>query len=214
MGCCNTDAYDQTFNMKRARKQLKQYLHKGAQRTTIPLVKILRELPLKGKSVLDVGGGMGTIVFETLDRGAVQVQMVEQSRPYLQVFREEVDRRGLSAQVTPHYGDFVQIADEIAKADLVVLDKVICCYPDYQQQIKCVMRKAENWIAYSLPVDVWWVRWRNDLFNIWKKCIGKEFRTFVHPTSNLEALVVENGFTKSVDLRRGSWQYVLFERQL
>ena len=46
----------------------------------------------------------------------------------------------------------------IDQADLVVLDKVICCYPDFHTQIGSAATKAEKWIAYSLPVDIWWVK--------------------------------------------------------
>ena len=80
--------------------------------------------------MLDIGGGIGAIQLELLAAGASRAQAVDASEAYVETARAEAERRGYGDQTTARVGDFVELAPSIEPADVVTLDRVVCCYPD------------------------------------------------------------------------------------
>ena len=85
MSCCQTQ-YDHKFNLQRAKEELQNYLDGKMRKNSRLLVNMLKELPLKEKSLLDIGAGIGTIIFELFPRGLRQVTYNEISEAYLKAF--------------------------------------------------------------------------------------------------------------------------------
>src|SRR6476646_10047123 len=132
MDCCgpeDTD-YDRQCDARHAAQHLRDYQHDGPRGLTRALIDGLAADGLEGRTVLDIGGGVGAVHHELLRSGAVAADDVDASRAYISAAREEAERQGHAERVTYVTGDFVALADEIEPADLVALDRVICCYED------------------------------------------------------------------------------------
>ena len=210
--CCQ-QLYDTTFDRKRAESELQRYQRKGIPKTTRPLVEAVRDLPLQDMTLLDIGGGMGSVVFELLDRGMAEATHVELSSAYRRVFLSEVERRELSERVTSWQGDFLDLYDRTEPADLVTLDKVICCYENYEELVGRSVAKTRRWYAYSIPRDVWWVRIGHWLGEQIKRLRKNSFETFLHPPDEIEHLLEQAGFRKIEQRHQREWLIAVFENK-
>jgi Methyltransferase domain len=140
VGSCSGTRHDQLplpgrrrdFGERTARHDLKRYRKRGPSKPTRLLLEALRREGVEHATVLDVGGGIGAIQHELLDAGADRATSVEASAAYLRAATEEAERRGHDDRITNQAGDFVALADRVAPADVVTLDRVICCYPDME----------------------------------------------------------------------------------
>ena len=94
-------------------------------------------------------------------------------------------RRGVVERVRYEVGDFVALAGETEPADLVILDRVVCCYPLYQPLIEEAMRHAERYFAFSYPRDVWYVHVAIAFENAIRRIRTNPFRAFVHPVEGM-----------------------------
>src|SRR5207247_1658949 len=79
---------------------------------------------------LEVGGGIGAIQLELLKAGAARAVSVELTPTYEDIARQLLDEAGLADRVERKVMDFAQAAAQVDSADVVVLNRVICCYPD------------------------------------------------------------------------------------
>ncbi|MGE5101239.1 MAG: methyltransferase domain-containing protein, partial [Deltaproteobacteria bacterium] len=79
----------------------------------------MRAVGVDGASLLDIGGGVGAIHHTLLDAGATNARHVDVSPDYINAAREEAGRRGHADRVLFLRGDFVQLAPEVADADVV-----------------------------------------------------------------------------------------------
>ena len=68
--CCNRDAYDETFGDRFARRVARRCRRRGLDRTRRRLVDFLSAHGLEGRTVLEIGGGVGEVHLELLRRGA------------------------------------------------------------------------------------------------------------------------------------------------
>jgi SAM-dependent methyltransferase len=192
--CCGFEhTADLHFTQVKAAKEVQQYRLKGPGRTTRLLLDGLTKAELAGGSLLDVGAGIGTFTLEMIKRGATNAFVVDASSSYLTAASEEATRLLPRAQIQFVHGDFVSIADQMPAADLVTLDRVICCYPLYTPLLTQALRHAERGFAYSYPRDRWYVKavvWLENVIRSRKS----SFRTFVHPESQMKQLIEGAGF--------------------
>ena len=125
-GCCNPTDYRRLFSSKQARRDARRFRRRGLRGTSRDLVELAGDV--HGASVLDVGGGVGAIELELLSAGAERATNVELSGGYEETAAELIAERGVETRVERRVGDFVTA--EIEPHDVVVMHRVVCCYPD------------------------------------------------------------------------------------
>src|SRR5258708_39620563 len=130
MPSCQCQGIETQFNRREAANKLADYRKKGPLPSTRLLIAALLDAGVQDRTLLDIGGGIGAIQCELLKAGARAAVNVDASSAYLGAAQQEAHRQGLSGRVEYHQGDFVELADAIPPADIVTLDRVICCYPD------------------------------------------------------------------------------------
>ena len=209
--CCQTD-YDALFDDRAARRELAEYRRRGPRGTTARLLAAIRDEGVVGASVLDIGGGVGVIGAELLTAGAASLTGVEASGPYLATAREEIDRRGFADRATFHHGDFVTRAPEVEKADVVTLDRVICCYEDWTALVDRSLERARRLYGLVYPVDRWWMRLSVGLVRGISRLFGQPAPFAVHPDREVDARIRAAGFTPILQERGLAWQTVLYRR--
>lgn len=209
--CCRAD-YDTIFDDRTARRELADYRRKGAAGTTARLIDAVRALGAEGAEVLDIGGGVGVVGTELLLAGAARLTDVDASHPYLAAARLEVDRRGFGERATFRYGDFVEVASEIAPADIVTLDRVICCYGDWTALVDRSVERARRTYGVVFPVERWWVRAVVGAGNLGLRLFRKRFKFHVHPERTLDARIRAAGFERRFHHRGVIWQTAVYAR--
>jgi len=130
MGCCQCQGIEKMFNKKTALRELKKYNKKGPSKTTRMLLEAIEAWGIQDREFLDIGGGVGAIQYYLLDRGARKGISIDASSAYLKVAEEEATRRGIEGKIEYRHGDFTTVASDKDQADIVTLDRVICCYDD------------------------------------------------------------------------------------
>jgi magnesium-protoporphyrin O-methyltransferase len=210
--CCH--GLEQAFGDRTATRHLKRYRKRGPSKSTRRLLDALRAEGVQGASVLDIGGGVGAIQHELLATGAAHATGVDASPAYLRAAREEAERRGHEARVSAYEGDFVALADTIPDADLVTLDRVICCYPDMEALVGRSAAHARRLYGLVHPRDRWWTRLGFRLANLGFRLIRTDFRAYVHPITAVDSVARTDGLT--LRSRNGVgpiWQVAVYARE-
>ena len=143
MSCSHCVGIEREFDKKTAAKDLKRYRKKGPSKTTQMLLSALKANEISGNTLLDIGGGVGTIQHELIKAGIQEATGVDAASAYLEAVKEEAERLGHTDHMRFIYGDFVDKADQIPPADIVTLDRVICCYPDMDNLVRLSLERAK-----------------------------------------------------------------------
>jgi magnesium-protoporphyrin O-methyltransferase len=212
--CCDfTDTVDQQFTTKKAGQELERYRRKGAGPTTRLLIEGISNAGLTDGTLLDIGAGVGALTFELLEQGIRRAVMVEASAAYAAAASNEANRRKLATHVDFVCGDFLEVAGAVPMASVVALDRVVCCYPLYEELLSEALRHAERGFSFSYPRERWYVRAGMSLDNALRQRKSK-FRTYVHPESRMRELIVGAGFELIFQKLTLIWSVDVFARRL
>lgn len=210
---CHCDATDRHFGPARAQKELAAYRRRGPKGTARLLLRLLRESQARADTLLDIGAGVGVLHHELLADGVRAAVHVEAARAYVQAAQDEAARRGHAGRVQFHHGDFLALAPAIAPAELVTLDRVLCCYPDLDPLLLASAARTQRYWAASFPRDRWYVRLHTSWQNRLRARAGNAFRTFVHPVAHIYDLLGRAGLRPLRVCRRPVWEVVLCMRE-
>lgn len=167
---------------------------------------------IAGASLLEIGCGVGALHQRLLEQGAARAVGVDLAQPVLDEARAWAGERGLAARVDYRLGDFVDIHAKLPAADVVLLDKVICCYPDAETLVARSLAKAGRLYAYTLPRDRWATRVGVAITGLGLWLLRSAFRTYVHDPARVAAWVTAAGF-KPVYLKcTFLWRTEVFRR--
>lgn len=214
MGCCPPDdaGFDRQFNARHAAQQLRAYQEDGPRGLTRDLIEALGAGGVEGETVLDIGAGVGAVHHELLRSGAAAATDVDASHAYIAVARDEARRQGHADRVRYLDGDFVALADEVDPADLVALDRVICCYPDMAALVGRSAGLARRRYGLVYPRDTWLARVGIAVLNVGFRLSRSPFRSYVHRTADVEEIVGAHGLVKRRQRTTLIWQMALYER--
>jgi magnesium-protoporphyrin O-methyltransferase len=211
---CQCCAIDDQFDRARAEQDLRQYHRKGPQSTTRHLVRVLRQRSPAGSTVLDIGGGVGVIHHELLNAGFERAVHVDRSQAYIDVAQREASAAGHADRVRFIHGDFRAVADALEPADVVTLDRVVCCDADYATLLPLAAQRARQVLAMTFPRDRWLVRAFVALSNAWRRMRGSAFRVYVHSPQAMATLLQRLGMHRALADTTFAWNIELWERAL
>jgi SAM-dependent methyltransferase len=212
MDGCGCDAGFEIFDGANAKHDVERYRKAGPDTTTRMLLDMIGARGVRGASVLDIGAGIGVIDHELLQAGAGHATLVDASAPSLEAARSEARRRGHLDRIEFVDGDFVSRAPTIDTADIVTLDRVVCCYPDMEALVRLSASRARALYGLVLPRDRAIVRWGLRLANVWFRFRGYAYRSFVHPNARVDDVVADAGLRPVDEARTFLWRVVLYER--
>lgn len=207
---CQCQAIERQFDRRVAARQLKRYRRKGPARSTQMLIDALRAEGIQGATLLDIGGGVGAIAHELLRAGAATATSVEASAAYIAAAREGAEGQGHDDRVAYYHGDFVELAPQIESADIVTLDRVICCYGDLESLVGLSSARARKLYGVVYPRETWWVKLGVALINLGCRLRWQAFRAFVHPAEAVEAIVRRHGLERRFYRQTFIWQVVVY----
>lgn len=213
MNCCRhcEDAAD-LFNGRAARRDLRRFRSRGPSATTRLLLDALLAQRRDDQTLLDVGGGVGAISHGLLRAGFSRAVQVDASGAYLAAAEQEAERRGLRGAVTYHHADFVELAPHLAPADVVTLDRVICCYPDMDRLVASSAAKAQHLYGLVFPRQLMVTRVGTSLANSWFRLRGSAFRTYLHSTEQVEGILHRHGFRRTSLAQTFLWYVATYAR--
>jgi 16S rRNA G966 N2-methylase RsmD len=210
--CCDRPGYQTVFDDRFARRSARAYRRRGLNHTQLRMVSFLTERGIKDASVMEIGGGVGDLQVELLSRGARGATNLEISRNYETEAAALLEQSGMAGRVRRRFVDIAASPDEVESADVVVLHRVVCCYPDYQRLLSAAASHARRLLVFSHPPRNRFTRALLYCENLLHRLRGSDFRAFVHPPAAMIAAVEAQGLSVSYRHRGLSWDIVGFER--
>ncbi len=205
-GCVNT------FSTKDADDDLRSYRREGPGSVTRALIDAIRAEGIEGASLLDIGGGVGAIQLELLASGLGTATSVDASEAYVAIARSEADRRGFADRTSHRIGTLTDLADEVGSADIVTLDKVVCCNADLPLLLGDVVLRARRMVGLVYPRDRWWNGIAAAVLAAWGRLTRDSTRWYVHSETELDNILTCGGFKRREIDRTFIWQVALYVR--
>lgn len=205
--CCDPGEYDVVFTSKYARKTAKSLRKSGLDATAAKMADFVTEQGLAGATVLEIGGGVGGLQLELLRRGASSATNVELSKAYESEAAKLLGESGLTDGVTRLIVDVVTNPEAVPAADIVVLHRVLCCYPDGAALLGAAADHARRMLVFSYPRHRLLTRAGSLVENLGYGIRRQDFRVFVHSPETLLAAAAERGYTPVSEGQNTWWQY-------
>lgn len=195
-----------------ARRYRKRFARKGFEPSQKQLVEGLTRSGFQGATLLEIGCGVGYLHQRLLQLGAAKAVGVDLSARMLEEARAQARDQGLIGRTEYREGDFVELADGVAPADIVILDKVICCYPDADALVHSSARKALRCYAFTLPRERWSVRTALWFGRVMLALIRCGFRAYVHDPALIDLRLTQAGFERVFEDRTFVWLTRVYSR--
>jgi 2-polyprenyl-3-methyl-5-hydroxy-6-metoxy-1,4-benzoquinol methylase len=211
-GCCPSHDYRRIFNQRFARRLTNRYRKRGLDKTARKMVEFLRQLGVEGASVLEIGGGVGELEIELLQAGAGHAQNLELSPAYEHQARTLAEQAGVQGRLDWRLHDLAEDPGAVAPADLVVLHRVVCCYPDYARLLSAAADHARRALVFSYPPRNPLSRAFYSVFNLVMRLTRSSFRGFAHPPDAMVAVLEDRGLRRTYRHRSRIWQVAGLER--
>jgi SAM-dependent methyltransferase len=177
------------------------------------LAALLRTGP-SGRSVLELGCGPGAMLTELLLAGADRATGVDLSEKTLAEARDRLEEAGVADRSSLSVGDAAHIP--LVPHDWVVLDKVICCYPDADALLTNSIEAASDVYAFAVPASYGWrglvARIGIALENVSLAVLGRPCPGYVHDVRLIEERLRVAGFRPSYRGTSHTWEIAVFER--
>ena len=214
MSCCEAPppAWANQFNRRRAVRELRDYRRRGPIPTTKALIGALVRMGVGQSTLLDIGGGVGAIQIELLAAGARAATSVDAASSYQDIARVEAERRGVTDRITYLLGDFVELASEVSTADIVTLDRVVCCYAHMEPLLRLSAERCRRLYGLVYPRERWLAHAVVGVENAFRRLVRNPFRSFIHSVEAMDELIRSLGFTLRHKLRTLAWEVVIYER--
>jgi 2-polyprenyl-3-methyl-5-hydroxy-6-metoxy-1,4-benzoquinol methylase len=211
--CCDPQSYDDFFTPRLARRAARRYRNKGLDRTARRMVAFLEQRGIEGATVLEVGGGVGELQIELLKRGAASAVNLELSSAYDEEATRLLREAGFEAAAERRLHDIAAHPEGVEPADVVVLHRVVCCYPDYERLLGAAADHARSLLVFSYPPRNGISRLLLGAQNLFFKLRGKGFRTFAHPPNRMLGVLERRGLRRAYAHHPVVWQIAGFERR-
>lgn len=177
----------------------------GPEATQRQLIDGIQAEGLAGAELLEIGCGTGYLHQALLRLGAGRAIGVDLSEKMLAIARAEARTAGLGVRTEYRQGDFTGMAEDLPETDIVILDKVVCCYPDWQTLVEHSLRKTRRLYALTYPRDraltragVRIMRW-----GLWiARCC---YQPYIHDPFLIQEAIQAKGFRRVYRAKTISW---------
>jgi magnesium-protoporphyrin O-methyltransferase len=175
----------------------------------------IKEEGLAGSSVMDIGCGTGELIVRALEAGAIQATGADLSSEAIAQASAQARNAGFEDRVDLWVGDAA--VEPLEPHDVVILDKVICCYPDADALIGQSTAAAGRLYAFAVPESrgFWGLvaRARWFVFGLFERLQGGSLPRFIHERTDIEAKVLAAGFRPLHTGRRFVWFVGVYARR-
>ncbi|HQU14640.1 MAG: hypothetical protein B7Z66_04760 [Chromatiales bacterium 21-64-14] len=197
MSCCcpHAQSAGRLFSFF-AHRYRKRFERRGFEPSQRQLMAGLGQAGFTGASVLELGSGVGHLHQTLLEQGATTATGIDLAPKMIEEAWRWAADRGLADRTRYIEGDFMTLAESIEPADVTVLDKVVCCYPDADGLVHRSLEKTRRVYALTYPRDRWYVTGAITVGAWLLKLTGSDFRPYAHSPAQIERWITAAGFSK------------------
>ena len=204
--CCSPKGYRWVFSERNAAADARRYRRKGLDSTSRRIVDFLKDQGVDGRSVLEIGGGVGAIQIELLKAGAATALGIELTPTYEEVASGLLREAGLEDRVERRIMDFAEAHAAVPAADIVILNRVVCCYPNMPKLVGAAAEHARQTLVMSFPRETWWARIGLSVGNFGLRLFRREFQVFLHPPKKIIETSERRGMRTVLDQAGPFWE--------
>jgi magnesium-protoporphyrin O-methyltransferase len=215
MDCCTHQrGLNQLFNDALAREEAQRYLKAGLDKHARRLMEAVVARGVEGAELLEVGGGVGGLHVELLKRGAARAVNVDIASGYLAAAQNVAQQLGLRDRVDYQRADFAREAEAVPSADITLLHRVVCCYPDMPTLITAAAQHTRRTLALSFPRGAWYMHLARYVMNFGMWLSRSGFRFYVHSPLAIRRTAEAAGLRVVAQRTSWPWQMLILERPL
>jgi SAM-dependent methyltransferase len=195
---------------RRTDRMLRTYRRRGLGRTASAVLDYVAGSDLKGAETLELGSGVGGLTVAMAKAGAASCLGIDLSAQMVAAAARLATETGVAERVAFQQGDGATAT--LAPVDIVVLDAVICCYPDPARLLANTCGAARRAYILTIPDDrELLTRVIRMLLPLQGLVLGSGFRFYVHPADEIIETVERLGLWKALDSRIGlGWRLLAF----
>ncbi len=212
MGCCDTSGGTGRFFSRFSGRYMRRYERAGLETTQRQLCAALEAAGIKDKTLLEIGCGVGYLHQHLLVKGAKSAVGVDLSVAMLKEAEALAAKQGLADRTHYEQGDFRDMASRMQSADITLLDKVICCYPDAEGLLAATTSRTNVLCALTFPRGHGVNRLAVRLASLFLRVFGSSYRPFVHNPEAVDVWIRSAGFRRISDARTLFWFTRVYQR--
>ncbi len=212
MSCCRSGPCEEAFGSERGRLDLEEYLRSGLGELESRMLAALPEGSASGARVLEVGGGVGAIQAELLARGAASGEVVELVAAYAPFARRLAETRGLAGSSSFRVHDLLADPAGVASADVVVLNRVVCCSAEGPQLTAAAARLTRRALLLSFPPSNALTRTAAALQRAIWRLLGRRYRAYAWPELALLEAARAGGLREAARGGTFAWRFFVLTR--
>jgi SAM-dependent methyltransferase len=149
-----------------------------------------------GRTVLELGCGRGGLLLGLVRAGVVSATGVDLSATSINAAQTRFEQAQLSDRVHLSVGDAAYVPLE--PHDWVILDRVLCCYPDVERLLANTLPAGAQLYAFTVPTSRGWrgviARLDEWVENAWNTLRGRPCPGYVHDLDLIEGRLASAGF--------------------
>jgi len=206
MSCCcpHSNSANRFFSLFAGRYR-RRFEKKGFEPSQQQLLEGLQQAGYQDAKVLEIGSGVGHLHQTLLEQGAASAVGIDLASRMVDEAQHWAEQRKLAGRTDYVEGDFMEIYESLARADVTVLDKVVCCYPDADGLVHASLNKTNRVYALTYPRNRWYVRSMMGITGFFLKLVRSDFRPYVHDPETVEKWIIDTGFSKAYQNQNMVW---------
>jgi len=191
-----------------------KYKSNGLTASSQLLLDFISKEGLVGKTVLELGCGTGFLALETLRLGASSCVGVDLSSAAIHEANEFAKESGLQDRARFEVANAASTHQPTS--DIVIMDKVLCCYPDSDALLKTASESSRELLGFVVPRDEGLMKPAmkigTALINLVEKLRKTGFRLYLHPLRSIDELLAETGFQQAKKDKSRFWLIFVYTR--
>ena len=191
-----------------------RYQKRGLSRSSNLLLLFILEGGIQGMSVVDLGCGAGGFSIELLKKGANSSVGIDLSPKMIESAKQLAHATGFDTRARFELGNAASVA--LPTTDVVIMDKILCCYSEWEPLLKNAMGSTREMIGFIVPRDEGVAKWPFRLgvrvVNFFQRR-SKAIQFYLHPLDRVDETLKASGFL--LRRRRASrfWLVFLYSRK-
>ena len=211
---CSDVGLSEIFTERVARKDARRYLRHGLPKRARRFFNLIQStFDTRKRTTLEIGSGVGAFTVELARAGAAKGRGVDATLVVVKEAARIAEEKGVADRVSFEVADFTAVQQRIDPADLVLLDRVVCCYPDWRGLLEPAAAHAQHAIALSYPADTTLARIALSTLNAGQALLRRKFRIHLHSPTAMQQLLREQGFDVARTGKYWIWELLVAVRR-
>ncbi len=192
-----------------------EYKSSGLSESSKVLLGFLEEEGLTGKTLVELGCGPGGFSVECLKKGASSSFGIDLSPKMIQTANELATSLNLQDRAKFLVGNAATA--EVPSSQIIVMDKMLCCFPDAESILKNVVDSASDTIGFVVPRDqgLFKVPLRIGVFfkNLYEKLRNRNVGwLYLHSLNIIDQTLRNAGFNNRKRAVSGFWLIFVYSK--